>query len=115
MKTWLSQTIQRDLEQCVLQCEVRLIDKIISDIRISHVVINVIQDTLECTAFQYRMISKDCNLYGTGEFSSGSSSTTQHIISGICPKGTNIDTLDNRLKNEGFYCDKNGKIHLMLT
>ena len=63
----------------------------------------VIQDTLQCTAIMYWMTSKKCNLYKNGELYS---TENKDIISGICPKGTNIET---RWENKGFYCDKNGK------
>ena len=93
-----------DLEQCVHRCEVEPLNQIIS-----HIVIDVIQNNLLCTAFEYRTVEKRCYLYQYGEFSS---SSVQYIsrISGLCPKGTNIKS---ELENNGFYCDINGKTDLI--
>ena len=101
---WLSTHKQTDLEQCVHLCEVKpLIGEIISQ---SDIVIAVIQVTLQCTAIMYWMTSKNCILYKNGELDSTQNNET---ISGICPKGTNID---KKWENKGFYCDKNGKTDL---
>ena len=51
----------------------------------------------------YLMKSKTCNLYENGELYLTQNNET---ISGICPKGTNIE---KEWENKGFYCDKNGK------
>ena len=67
----------------------------------------VIQVTLQCTAIMYWMTSKKCILYKKGELDS---THNNDVISGICPKGTNIE---NKWENKGFYCDKNGKTDLI--
>ena len=71
--------------------------------------IDFIQNTLLCTAFKYWTTEKRCYFYQYGEFSS---STVQYtnLISGLCPKGTNIKS---EWENNGFYCDKNGKTDLI--